>query len=100
MIKKEDLLTVKQLREELNKLDSSYDDNIVVLSKDSEGNQYRVVSKDDFIATDYKFVPEYCGWCGDIYLRKLTDKFIKLGYNELDLTDEEALDCIVIYPYN
>lgn len=99
MIKKENLLTVKQLREALNTLDASYDDNIIVLSRDSEGNQYKVIDKDNFIDTNCKFVPDYSGWCGNIAIKELTDKLIEQGYTEQDLCDDEsALDCIVLYP--
>ena len=99
MIKKENLLTVKELREALNTLDASYDDNIIVLSKDSEGNEYKVVEKNNFMAIDYKLTPKGCGCCGDIHIRKLTDELIKHGYTEEDLTDEESIDCVILYPY-
>lgn len=100
MIKKENYLTVKQLRETLNKFDESYDDNIVILSNDSEGNECKTIDKNSFITTDFKFVPSEHGWSGDIYVRQLTNELIECGYNEEDLTNQESLDCIILFPYN
>lgn len=95
---RERYVTVKEMRETLNNLDSSFDDHIVILSKDSEGNQYKVIDKNNFIDTNCKFIPDYNG-TGDVVIRELTDKLKEQGYTEEDLSnDESSIDCIVIYP--
>lgn len=96
---KEKYLTVRELRESINSLDSSFDDHIVILSKDSEGNQYKAVNKDDFLYTNYKFIPDHNQWTGEVVIKELTDILIEQGYTEQDLTDDKsAIDCIVLYP--
>lgn len=99
MSNKERYLTVKEMRDRLNNLDLSFDNHLVIISRDSEGNQYKVIDKDNFIDTNCKFVPDYSGWCGNVAIKELTDKLIEQGYTEQDLCDDEsALDCIVLYP--
>lgn len=96
---RERYVTVKEMKQVLNNLDSSFDDHIVILSKDSEGNQYKVIDKDNFIDTNHKFIPDCNGWSGDIVIKELTDELIEEGYTEEDLSnDESSIDCIVIYP--
>lgn len=96
---KEKYLTVRELKDAINKLDSSFDDHIVIMSKDSEGNLYKVMNKEDFLYTNYKFVPHQNEWTGDVFIKELTDKLIEQGYSELDLTnDKSAIDCILLYP--
>lgn len=101
MYNKDSYVTVKELRECLNDLDSSFDDHIVILSKDVEGNQYKVLDRYyGFIDTNTKFTPEYDkAYHGNVGFKELDDNLISLGYTEEDLSqDESAIDCVVIYP--
>lgn len=101
MYNKDSYVTVKDMREALNNLDSSFDDHIVILSKDVEGNQYKVLDRDyGFIDNNCKFTPEYDrAYYGSVGFKELDDNLISSGYTEEDLSqDEFAIDCVVIYP--
>ena len=78
-------MNVKQLKEILNTFD---DNDLVVMSKDEEGNSYHPFSGDIWKC---KYLDYYC------YIRKLTPELIAKGYSEEDLCDG-GVDAICLYP--
>jgi hypothetical protein len=89
-------ITVKQFKEILEK---ENDDDIIVLSRDSEGNEFSPL--DGSYGVNNYLPEEGCNY-GEIHIRKLTDKLRKQGYDEEDLGDEEdrkrMIKCITLYP--
>ena len=68
-------------------------DDIVVMSKDGEGNSFSPLS--DISKASYEADTT---WSGDIGLRKLTDEDREQGYTEEDVGQGE--DCVVLWPTN
>ena len=84
-------MTVKELREVLSNYN---DDDLVVVSKDDEGNSYSLL--EDVDECSYVAESSYNGYIG---IRELTDEHIKAGYTEEDLI-EDGVNAIVLYPIN
>lgn len=84
-------MNVKELKEILNKTN---DNDLVVMSKDAEGNGYSPLS-----AIEECIYEAECTWEGQIGLRRLTPELIKEGYCEEDLL-EDGVNAIVLYPTN
>ena len=81
-------MTVKELIDILSKANP---DDLVVLSIDSEGNEYRVVWTVEL--TDCKYHKKD----RMISLRELTENHKNLGYTEEDVR-EGGKNCVVIWP--
>ena len=78
------MMTVKEIKKELKK----YSDNdIVVLSSDSEGNGYSPLCDIE----DGKYNDR------EVYIKELTPELIRRGYTVDDLC-EDGVDCIILYP--
>lgn len=84
-------MTVKELIEHLSECDPG---DIVIMSKDGEGNCYSPLSA---INNTSVYVAEDTWW-GEIGLRKLTDYHRDLGFAEEDVKDGEP--CVVLWPTN
>jgi len=84
-------MKVKELKELLAQFN---DEDIVILSKDSEGNNFSPLS--DIEECSYKAETT---WYGEIGLRELTDEDIKNGYSEEDIF-EDGENAIVLWPVN
>lgn len=75
-------ITVKKLKEILEK---ENDDDIIILSRDSEGNGFSPL--DGSYGVD-NYLPKDGYNYGEIHIRKLTEQMLKDGYTEEDLGDE------------
>lgn len=84
-----------KVRELKKLLEACDDEDIVILQKDGEGNEYSPLTGID---VDYKYKAE-CAWCGEIGLRELTPELIKLGYSEEDLC-EDGENAVLLIPTN
>ena len=84
-------MIVKELKEILNNAD---DNDLVVLSRDGEGNSYSPLYD-----TQLCTYADEESWEGQIGLRELTPELIKEGYTEEDLL-EDGVNAIVLYPTN
>lgn len=84
-------MMVKELKELLKEFN---DNDIVIISKDSEGNRYSPLS--DVAEASYEAETT---WYREIGLRKLTEEDIKAGYTEEDVL-ENGVNAIVLYPVN
>lgn len=84
-------MKVKELKELLNQFD---DENIVIMSKNSEGNNFSPLS--DIDECNYRAETT---WYGEIGLRELTDEDIADGYSEEDVL-EDGENAIVLWPVN
>jgi len=86
-------MKVKDLKELLTNVP---DDTLVVLSRDSEGNNYSPL--DDFSHQTY--VPD-SEWSGEIYLQELTEEFKDIGYTDEDMYHgNNGVKAIVMWPIN
>jgi hypothetical protein len=84
-------MTVKELIEQLQQCDP---DDLVVMSKDSEGNGFSKLSDIAFGNDRYSG-----GYSGEIGLDHLTEELEQRGYTEDDvMSDGEK--CIVLWPLN
>lgn len=79
-------MKVKELIARLNELDP---EDIVVMSKDSEGNSYSPLADIDSCV----YAAETT-WNGEIGLRELTDTHREQGYTEDDLVEGENAVCL------
>ena len=86
-------MKVKEIKELLNNLDESYDDAEVIMSRDSEGNDYSPFSD---ISTDAVYV-EQASWYGDVYYESSYDN--KKEWNEI-LEDNDCKKAIILWPRN
>lgn len=84
-------MKVKELRE---LLENCNDDDLIVMSKDAEGNTFTLLSDID----SDSYVYDSQGWWGDVYLRELSDDDLCNGYTEEDLGPGE--NCIILWPTN
>jgi hypothetical protein len=84
-------MTVAQLKAELKSLP---DDLLVVMSRDSEGNGFSPLSD---VADNARYEQENA-WSGEIRLKELTPDLKERGYTEDDVADENAPECIVLWP--
>lgn len=84
-------MTVRQLKEILS---TCNDDDVIVMSIDSEGNGYHPLSEDGVNTSDYNWDGEYNG---EIGLRALNKDLEKSGYTEDDLM-ESGIACVVFWP--
>lgn len=73
-------MTVKELRELLK---DQNDNDLVVLSSDSEGNSFSPLSE-NFSLASYESTS---GERGEIWLRELTEELKKEGYSKEDLCE-------------
>lgn len=82
---------------ELKKLlEQCSDDDIVVLSRDSEGNSFSPLAG----CSQEVYVPE-SSWYGEIYIRELTPELKQRGFCEDDLyTGENGRNALVLWPTN
>jgi len=85
-------MNVKELKILLSKCD---DNDLVILSSDSEGNNYSPLSED----CDECVYEAESKWSGRSGLRELTDELISQGYSEEDLC-ENGVNSICLYPMN
>lgn len=83
-------MTVKELIELLKLEDPN---RLVVMAKDSEGNNFSPMSDMSTYAYD-----SYNNWSGDIGLEKLTDELKNQGYTEEDVVD--GIPSLVLWPLN
>lgn len=88
-------MTVRELITAL--LDCNMDD-IVIMSKDAEGNYHSPLSAVD---SNYGYVPTTT-WYGDVGLRQVPPELIDRGYTEEDcyMAPENAIPCVVLGPVN
>lgn len=84
-------MNVKELKELLEKFN---DDDIVIVSKDGEGNGYSPLATAEEVSYEAE-----CTWSGLVGIRELTDEHIDVGYTEEDLL-ENGVDAIVLWPTN
>lgn len=84
-------MNVKELKELLN---AFQDDDIVIMSKDSEGNRFSPLCDIE----EGKYVAE-SSWSGEVGIRELTQELIEDGFSEEDYF-EEGENAIVLYPVN
>lgn len=80
-------MKVSELIKRLQEVDP---DNIVVLSRDGEGNGYRRLAGVD---TSSRYNPEE----DEVGLRELTEADRRSGYSEEDVM-EEGEDCVILWP--
>lgn len=86
-------MKVKQLKKFLEKLD---DENLVVLSKDREGNNFSPLAN-----CSLQIYAATAPWCGDIYEVKLTGSLRAQGFTEDDLYHGKfGKKAIVLWPTN
>jgi len=86
-------MKVRDLKEMLNQFN---DDDLVIISKDSEGNHYSPL--DDIWEGVYV---AGTSWYGETHIRKLTPELIKKGYSEEDLYDgDDGVNAIILCPVN
>jgi hypothetical protein len=84
-------MNIKELKEIIKDMN---DNDLVILSNDSEGNYFSLLCNIDLCI--YKAESTYNGYIG---LRELTPELIKEGYCEDDII-ETGVDAIVLYPTN
>ena len=84
-------MNVKELKEILNEFD---DNDLVVMSKDSEGNRYSPL----FTTEEISYAADST-WSGEVGIRELTKEHIEIGYSEEDLV-ENGVNAIALYPVN
>lgn len=84
-------ITVSELIKQLKECDPN---RIVIISKDSEGNDYSPFS--GFYEASYK---ANSTWSGEIGLETLTEEDRKSGYSEEDVL-EDGVPCVVLRPTN
>jgi hypothetical protein len=84
-------MKVKELKQ---LLDNFNDDDLVVMSKDSEGNNYSPLC--DIWEGSYK---AESSWSGEVGLRELTKEDIEVGYSEEDIL-EDGENAIILCPIN
>ena len=84
-------MNVKELKELLKQFD---DNDIVIMSKDSEGNRYSPLSSYEEASYEAEST-----WSGIVGIRELTKEYIEAGYGEEDLV-ENGVNAIVLYPVN
>lgn len=78
-----------KIKELIELLEKKNPDDIVVLSRDEEGNGFTKASE----------LSEAIYHDGEIYLRELTDDLYNIGYSEDDLYDgDDGESCVVIWP--
>lgn len=70
--------------------------DLVVLSKDSEGNGFSPLVDVD---TSSAYTPETT-WYGDVALRELTSELAEDGYDEEDVAGPDAIPCVILSPVN
>lgn len=83
-------MTVKELRKLLI---NQNDNDLIVLSKDSEGNSFSPLSE-HFCLCSYESTSTSSG---EIWLRELTDELKKQGYSKEDLCDT-GINALILYP--
>jgi len=83
-------MTVKQLKEKLEKLNEN---DIVIMSKDAEGNGFSPLS--DLSEDSYE---ETTTAYGEVGIRELTPELEKQGYSEEDLNNGKP--CVTLWPVN
>ena len=81
-------MKVRELIELLQQVDP---ERVVVLSRDSEGNGYAVLSAVETMA----FLPD--GSYGEVYLEELTPELEAQGYSEEDVR-EDGEPALVLWP--
>lgn len=84
-------MNVKELKEIIKNMN---DNDLVILSNDSEGNYFSPLSHIDLCT--YKAESTYNG---EIGIRELTQELIKEGYCEDDILND-SINAIVLYPVN
>jgi len=86
-------MNVKELKIILRDLDENDE---VILSKDSEGNNYSPLA--DYALNIY--VPD-SKWSGEVRIKELTPELIEIGFGTEDLYDgDDGISAIVLYPTN
>lgn len=85
---KDHFITVEELRIVLEESDPNA---IIVMSKDSEGNDFRPMSKQGGLSENMVFEPlsEKAIWTGEVYEQ-----------DDEDAPEEGAIPCIVLWPIN
>jgi hypothetical protein len=88
-------MKVSELIAELQQCDP---ESLVVMSKDSEGNNFSPLAEID---GDSMYLADST-WSGDVHLRELTPELEEQGYSDDDVRTEEdgAVRCIVLWPTN
>ena len=84
-------MRVKELKKLLN---TFQDSDIVIIAKDSEGNNFSPlcdIEEGKYLAKN--------SWSGDVGLRELTQELIDDGFREEDCF-EDGENAIVLYPIN
>jgi hypothetical protein len=84
-------MTVKELKELLNQFN---DNDLIIMSKDSEGNRYSPLSSLEEISYEAE-----SSWEGIVGIRELTNEYIEAGYSEEDLV-ENGVNAVALYPVN
>lgn len=80
-------MTVKELREHLTRYD---DGDLVIMSKDAEGNSHSPLSD----MWDGMYRAETT-WYGEVGLRRLTPDYVAMGYGEEDVLTDGQKACIL-----
>ena len=84
-------MTVKELREQLKDFN---DDDIVVVSKDGEGNDFSLLAdlgQDMYVASST--------WSGEIYPREYDEQYF-MDREEYEEVKAEAQKCVTLWPAN
>ena len=79
-------MTVKEL---LKILQDCNENDVVVLSRDAEGNGFRPL---DDVQTDSLYED------GEVYLKELTEEDKKEGYGEEDVGSEDSIPAVILWP--
>lgn len=87
-------MTVKELRD---CLDLYNDNDLVVMSKDAEGNGFSPLEQ---TVGNSLYTPEST-WSGSVSIKELDDELKEQGYTEEDCyRDETSKECVVLWPVN
>jgi hypothetical protein len=89
-------MTVKELKQALAELDSKYDDHLVIMQKDSEGNGYSPMYQMDKEAF---YVPDNT-WSGEVYAKSTTASEMDMDEESWKNLKTQGQDCIVVVPTN
>tara|TARA_S200002703_G_scaffold108388_1_gene94176 strand:+ start:354 stop:617 length:264 start_codon:yes stop_codon:yes gene_type:complete len=86
-----------KVKELIRLLERCNSEDLVVMSKDGEGNGYSPLYTID---GESRYRPNST-WSGEIGLRQLDEYYESRGYSEEDvMSEEDSQNCVVLWPTN